>query len=344
VLGARVGTYERGTVSELLQAGRVFEHWGHEACVIPIEDYALFKRRMEGRRVHQWFGEVIGGDPTLAERVKAEIRENGAMASRDFEGENPKGMWNYKPAKRMLEALWSAGELAVNGRRNFERLYDLPERVIPREALEALTPDESTYLRELILRAVRSRGALTDSAIVEHWRFTNGLRRVRPHLAGLVEEGVLRRLEVEDGGAPFYTLADAPLDLPRPTAAVLLSPFDNLIWDRRFTERLFGFRHMIEVYKPAHERRYGYYVLPFLRGDRLVGRADVKADRQAGVLRALAFHPEPGVRDSSALRGALEGALGRLAALIGVGTIDTPWTSRPARSTKDRSRTRPRAR
>jgi uncharacterized protein YcaQ len=344
VLGARVGTYPRGTVSELLRAGRIFEHWAHEACLIPIEDYALFKRRMRGRRVHRWYGDVIGGDPALAARVLGEIRERGAMASRDFEGENPEGMWNSKPAKRMLEALWSAGELAVNGRRNFERLYDLPERVIPREALEAPMPDEETFLRELAVRAVRARGALTDSAIVEHWRFTNGLRRIRPQLDALVAEGRLRRLAAEDGGAPFYVLPDAPLDLPRPAAAVLLSPFDNLIWDRRFTERLFGFRHMIEVYKPAHERRYGYYVLPFLRGDRIAGRADLKADRAAGMLRMLAFHPEPGVRDSAALRTSLEGALGRLAALSGVATIATPWTSRPARSTKDRSRTPPRGR
>jgi len=317
-----VGAYPRGIVSRLLQEGRIFEHWAHEACVIPIEDYGLFKRRMQGRRVHRWYGDVIGGDPALAERVLAEIRERGALASRDFEGENPEGMWNSKPAKRMLEALWSAGELAVNGRRNFERLYDLPERVIPRRALEAPMPEEATFLRELVVRAVRARGALTDAAIVEHWRFTNGLRRIRPQLDALVAEGTLRRLAAEDGGAPFYVLPDAPLDLPKPTAAVLLSPFDNLIWDRRFTERLFGFRHMIEVYKPAHERRYGYYVLPFLRGDRLVGRADVKADRAAGVLRALAFHPEDGVRESAALRTALEGALARLARLAGLEQVE----------------------
>ena len=337
-LGARVGTYPAGTVSQLLSEGRVFEHWGHEACLIPIEDFPLFRRRMEGRRVHRWYGDVIGGDPELRKRVLGEIRERGPMASREFEGKPGKGMWNYKPAKRMLEALWSAGELHVAARRNFERLYDLPERVLSSEVLDAPMPDEATYLRTLAVRAVRARGVLTDSAIVEHWRFTGGTKRIRPHLDALVESGELVRYEVEDDGAPFYVVPDAAPD--RNTAAVLLSPFDNLIWDRTFTERLFGFRHMIEVYKPAHQRRYGYYVLPFLRGDKLVGRADLKADRASDVLRALAFHPEPGVRESAALRTAFDGALARLAALIGVATIEPPWTSRPAPSTMGKSRTR----
>ena len=193
VLGARAGVYPRATVSELTAAGRVFEYWAHEACVIPVEDYPLYKRRMDGRRMHHWYGDVIGGDPKLAERVLAEIRERGPLGSRSFEGKGGGGMWNYKPAKRMLEALWTAGRLAVAGRRNFERLYDLPERVLPREALEAPMPDEATYLRSLAVRAVRARGCLTDSAIVEHWRFTGGTRSgIRPHLDALVEEGELR--------------------------------------------------------------------------------------------------------------------------------------------------------
>jgi uncharacterized protein len=338
VLGARAGVYPAGTVSRLLQEGRIFEHWAHEACLIPVEDFPVFRRRMQGRRFHRWYGDVIGGDLALAERVLGAIRERGPLSSRDFEGKGGGGMWNYKPAKRMLEALWSAGELMVNGRRNFERLYDLPERVIPQAILDAPMPEETTYLRTLAVRAVRARGCLTDATIVEHWRFTGGTKRIRPHLDALVEAGELERHAVDDGGPDLYAAPGA--EPGRSTAAVLLSPFDNLVWHRAFTERIFGFRHTIEVYKPAHERRYGYYVLPFLRGERIAGRADLKADRRADTLRALSFHPEPGVRDSAALRAAFEGALARLAALIGVATIDAPWTSRPVRSTKGRSRTR----
>ncbi len=192
VLGARVGTYPRATVSDLTAAGRLFEFWGHEACVMPIADYPLLKRRMVGRRVHHWYGDVIGGDPKLAELVLAQIGERGPMVSREFEGKGGGGMWNYKPAKRMLEALWTSGRLAVAGRRNFERLYDLPERVLPAEVLDAPMPDEATYLRTLAVKAVRSRGCLSDSAIVEHWRFTGGTKRIRPHLDALVEAGRAR--------------------------------------------------------------------------------------------------------------------------------------------------------
>jgi uncharacterized protein YcaQ len=320
-LGARVGVYPEGTVSRLLGEGRIFEYWAHEACLCPVEDYPLYKRRMDGRRMHHWYGDVIGRDPALAEQVMAEVRGRGPVASREFEGKGGAGMWNYKPAKRMLEALWTAGRLTVAGRRGFERLYDLPERVLPREVLDAPMPDETTYLRRLAVRAVRARGCLTDAAIVEHWRFTGGVRRLRPHLDALVAGGELRRVDVADGGPPLYVPPDAPEE-PRSTAAVLLSPWDNVLWDRVFTERILGFRHMIEVYKPAPERRYGYYVLPFLRGERIVGRADLKADRAAGVLRMLAFHPEPGVRDSAALRTSLEGALARLARVAGLDRVE----------------------
>ena len=147
----------------------------------------------------------------------------------------------------------------------------------------------------------------------DHYRLDGGARGVRPTADALVEEGLLRRVSVEDGGLPVLVRADAELDGEVPGAGVLLSPFDNLLWDRAFVERVFGFRHVIEVYKRAPERVYGYYVLPLLLGDRLVGRADLKAERAEGVLHLRAFHVEPGVRQSKRLDTALEGALSRLA-------------------------------
>jgi len=146
-----------------------------------------------------------------------------------------------------------------------------------------------------VLRAIEGRGALTESGIVEHCRFVGGVRGVRPHVDALIASGRIRRVEVDDGGAPVFVPAGAEID-GAPSAAVLLCPFDNLMWDRPFLTRLFGFEHLIEVYKREHERVYGYYVLPLLLGDRIVGRADVKADRAAGVLQVKKFTREPGVR------------------------------------------------
>ncbi len=343
VLGSRVGAYPRGTVSRLLAEAQIFEYWAHEACLVPIEDFRLFKRRMRSRRMHHWYGPVIDSEPELAARVLAAIRERGPLGSRDFEGAGG-GLWQWKPAKRMLEALWTAGELVVSGRRGFERLYELPERVIPREQLEAPVPSEEEYLRALVERAVLSRGALSERAIADHYRFAGGIRRIRPALTALLAEGRLTTVPVADGGPSLVVPPDAELDPPAPTAAVLLSPFDNLLWDRELVQRIFGFRHRIEVYKPPHEREFGYYVLPFLRGERLVGRADLKSDRRAGLLRVVALHRERGVRESPAFRRSFEGALARLAAVVGVGTIETPWTSRPARSTRARSQISPPAR
>ena len=321
-LGSRIGNYPRDSVAQLLGAGRIFEYWAHEACLLPIEDYGLHKWRMQQyRHEHPWFGNVVKRYPGLREQIIERIREEGPLGSRHFEGEGRGGMWNWKPAKEMLEALYSSGELAIAGRTSFQRLYDLPERVIPRAQLDAPVPTEDEFRQAFALRAVSARGALTERGIAEHCRFRGGATGVRPHVDALEQEGLVRRVAVEDGGPPVVMPADAELDGFVPNGGVLLSPFDNLVWDRDFLERVFGFRHVIEVYKRGHERIYGYYVLPFLYRDRLVGRADLKTERTESTLIVRAFHLEPGVRSTKALEQAFGRALARLARTIGVRTL-----------------------
>jgi uncharacterized protein len=319
-LSSRVGAYRPATVSKLLSRGRVFEYWAHEACLLPVEEWPLFVTQMRagGRR---WYGDVDETHPHLAEEILAEIRERGALASRHFEGATEGGMWNWKPAKAMLDRLWNHGDLVIAGRQGFQRLYDLPERVIPKEVLDAPIPTEGERLRALVLKAIAARGALTASGIVEHWRLRGGAARIRPVVDALVAEGLLEQLAVEDGGADVYVPAGTDLDPPTPTAAVLVSPFDNLLWDRPFARRALGFDHLIEVYKKEHERRYGYYVLPFVWRDRVVGRADLKSERAEGTLVVKAFHREDGVRASAALDDAFDRALDRLRRAAGLESV-----------------------
>jgi uncharacterized protein YcaQ len=315
-LGARIGAYPEASVSRLLRTGRLFEFWAHEACLLPVEDYPMHRWRMARHaESHPWRGDVFAREPELTKQVLAEIAERGPLASRHFEGSGQGGMWNWKPAKIVLEALYSAGRLAIAGRDGFQRLYDLPERVLPPEMLNGgPPPSDDEFARWATLRGVEARGALTEAAVAEMWRLRGGVARVRPHADALVAEGKLLRLAVEDGKAAVLVPADAESGGPLPPA-ILLSPFDNLLWDRTFLERIFGFRHVIEIYKREHERVYGYYVLPLLRRDRLVGRADLKHDRAEGVLRVKAFHPEPGVR--AKLDDVLDAALARLARVLG---------------------------
>jgi uncharacterized protein YcaQ len=320
-LTSRIGAYPESAISRLLAAGRIFEYWAHEACLVPIEDYPLFKRRMEHLRETHWWGRKHDHDPKVKAAVLGALREHGPVPTRFFEGGGGGGMWNWKPEKRILEDLFAAGEVAVAGRNGFQRLYALPEQVIPREYLDTPAPSEEEFVRSYALRAVQGRGALTESGIAEHCRLPGGAKGMRPAVDALVEEGLVRRVGVKDGGPPVVVPVGAELD-GRAAGGVLLSPFDNLLWDRAFVERVFGFRHVIEVYKRAPERVYGYYVLPFLFGDRLVGRADLKADRAEGMLRVRAFHLEPKVRRSAALDTALERALARLAKAIGLERVE----------------------
>jgi uncharacterized protein YcaQ len=318
-LGARVGAYPEPTVSRLLRTGKIFEYWAHEACLLPVEDYPMHRWRMARlAESHPWRGNVFEREPELTQQVLAEIGERGPLGSRHFEGTGSGGMWNWKPAKVVLEALHSAGRLAIAGRDGFQRLYDLPERVLPPELVGGAVPSDDEYTRWATLRGVRARGALTEAAVAEMWRLKGGVARIRPHADALVAEGTLRRLAVEDGKADVLVPADVEAGGSVPPA-LLLSPFDNLVWDRAYLTRVFGFQHVIEIYKREPERVYGYYVLPLLRRDRLVGRADLKHDRAEGVLRVKAFHREPGARGD--LDATLDAALVRLARVLGAEAV-----------------------
>jgi hypothetical protein len=320
-LSTRIGGFDEGVVTRLLARGRIFEYWAHEACLLPIEDYPLFKRRMLALADHHWWGRERTPEGRAFEReVLGRLRSEGALPVRAFEGKGDGTWgWGWKPAKRALEHLFAAGEVAIAGRQGFQRVYDLPERVIPKEAIEAPTPSEEEFRRGYALRAVQGRGALTEAGIAEHCRLEGGAKAIRPHVDALVAEGALERVALDDGGPPVLIPSGAELD-GTPAAPVLLCPFDNLMWDRPFLRRVFGFDHLIEVYKREHERVYGYYVLPLLLGDRFVGRADLKADRARGVLQVRRFTAEPKVRRK--LDEPLGRAATRLAAALGLTAVE----------------------
>jgi uncharacterized protein YcaQ len=314
-LSARIGAYPEDSVAALLREGRIFEYWAHEASLLPIELWPHFRTVMAGGGHWGSHDRAFRDHADLIAPIVERIRVEGPLGSRDFEGNGGGGMWNWKPAKMVLEGLWDRGELVIAERRSFQRRYDLAERVIPKRVLEAPTPSEDETLQTFAVLAVAARGALTEAAIREHWRLKGGKARLHHHLVALVQEGRLREVEVDDGGPPFYVLPDVELDGP-PAPPTLVCPFDNLVWDRPLLARLFGFRHVIEVYKREHEREFGYYVLPLLAGHRFVGRADVKAERADGVLCIKRFTREPGVRGDVDTK--LDRAAARLARVLGL--------------------------
>ena len=318
-VSSRVGAYEDAIVLRLLGSGRVFEYWAHEASLLPIELWPLFRRAMDGDGHWGAHDRALREHADLVEPILERIQAEGPLGSRDFDGAGIGGMWNWKPAKMVLDALWDNGVLVISGRRNFQRSYDLAERVIPKRWLDAPVPHEPEMLQELALLAVNARGALPEPAIREHWRLRGGRARLQPALDRLVADGRLAEVEVDDGGPAFYVIPGTELD-GAPAPPVLVCPFDNLVWDRPLLDRLFGFKHVLEIYKREHERVYGYYVLPLLSGDKFLGRADLKADRAEGVLRIRRFTPEPRVRVN--VDDKLDRAATRLARTLGLERVE----------------------
>jgi len=312
-LASRVGKVPAGTLNGLRRSGSIAEVWAHEACLIPADELPWFRAAMLAATEHRWWGPVLQEHPKLAREVMNRAAE-GPITAADFGGAGTPGWWEWSAAKQVIESLFAIGQLAVRERKGFTRVYDLPERLYTPAQLEPITDQDAT-LRHRILRTVRARGIVTRRGIVDYYRLTGRARDVALAVDDLIAAGDLAGVQVGEHAAVVEpaTLVEPP---PRPTAAVLLCPFDNLIWDRDETDRLFGFRHALEIYVPQPKRRWGYYVLPLLHGGRLVGRADVKADRKAGELCLLAMHCACGPAG-----GALDRAAGRLAWTLGCTSV-----------------------
>ena len=334
-LHARLGAFDPVSLEDAAYGGRrrrLFEYWGHEASFIPVEDHRLWRWRMEDARAGT--GMYLQLARFGRERVDAvratltEIERRGALSAGDLApgARGRGGWWGWSETKCALEWLFWAGLVTTATRRgNFERVYDLPERCLPSAALEAPTPTRQDAQRALLLNASRAHGVATVHDLADYARVNIGEARER--LAEMIENGDARPVRVQGWeGAVMDAAARNPR---RVEGDALLCPFDPLIWTRPRTERLFGMRYRLEIYTPEARRTHGYYVLPYLCGDRLVARLDLKADRTASCLRVLAAHREPGWNDCRRVdapaadpAGGLSRALRRMADWTGCADIE----------------------
>lgn len=305
-LFARLGAYPMDLVDQAAwshsarRPRMLVEYWAHEASLLPVADWPLLRWRMrhyESLRGRYW--KVAHAEPGLIDDVLAAVKELGAAGAGALDralGEPGRrargGWWNRSATKVACEYLFAVGELTTGARRGFERLYDLPERVLPPEVINApeLTAEDSA--RELIRRSSVALGVATEADLRDYYRLKP--EPGRPAIAELVEEGALEEVEVKGWGKRAYLNVGARAPR-RVTGRALLCPFDPLIWERARTERIFGFHYRIEIYVPEPKRVHGYYVFPFLLDGELVARVDLKSDRAAGVLRAQGAFAEPGV-------------------------------------------------
>jgi uncharacterized protein YcaQ len=321
VLHSRLDGFDPTCGEELLRPGEpIFEYWGHEASWMPIDLYPAMSFRREEYCHHPWWGDLIGEHPEVAENLRRRIRDDGPLRSLDMEGGGGRGCWDLKVAKKVASAMWSSGELAIRERRNFQRTYDLAERVIP-DRWRRQSVSKPDALEILVVRSLAGHGWATTGTIARTFRLATN--DVTAALHRLVERGEIEVCELIFNGRrasrgwirPDDLDLAARLDTTRPPKdrGVLLSPFDPILWDRSRVQRLFGFHQTLEIFKPAEKRVYGYYCLPVLAGERMVARYDLRADRARGELEVLSRRFEgddpsrPAIpADGQAARSALE--------------------------------------
>jgi hypothetical protein len=302
-LFSRLGPYSRDLLDRLTAhtAGPIrrelFEYWAHEASLVPVELQPLLRWRMARAHEDAWGGmrRIAVDNPRLLEEVSKLVADSGPIRANETGVARPARkqgeMWNWHDGKIALEYLFWSGQITAARRVNFERYYDLPERVLPASVLAVPTPSVADAQRQLVRIAARAYGVATEADLGDYFRLPRTESKAR--VAELVSAGELALVAVDGWNQAAYLWPGARRPR-RVSARALLSPFDSLIWFRERTERLFEFRYRIEIYTPAAKRQYGYYVLPFLLGDSLVARVDLKSDRQAGVLRVQGAYLEDG--------------------------------------------------
>ncbi|WP_460042614.1 winged helix-turn-helix domain-containing protein [Pseudomonas sp. S2_H01] len=323
-LYSRLGNYPQKLLDQVAwsqgRQRKLFEYWGHEASLLPVELYPLMRWRMQrasqGEGIYQQLA-TFGREerPTIA-RVLQAVRDQGALGAGSLSTRQERAgpWWDWSAEKHALEWLFAAGEVTVSGRRGFERLYDLPERVLPSSIINHPDISEADAQRGLLLRAITALGVGTEKDIRDYFR--QDPAPAKAGLAELLEEGAIEKVQVQGWKQPAYALP--ALKVPRKiTASALLSPFDSLIWERARTERLFDFHYRLEIYTPAHKRVYGYYVLPFLHNERIAARIDLRAERAAGRLAVHAVHEEEPGLDEEGMH-ALAANLRQLADWLGL--------------------------
>ena len=298
---SRLGRYDTADLHTLAYAGRkrsLFEYWGHEASYLPVTMQPLFRWRMaraaRGEEMYSGLAKFGTERPELLEKVRREIEQEGPISaaelSHEHKGEG--GWWGWSDGKKAIEWLFWAGVVTTATRRGaFERVYDLTERVLPRDVLAMPTPSDEDAIRELVRYSARALGVASEPCLRDYYRLP--VADSKSAVASLVESGELIPVSVEGWSNQAYLHPEARI--PRKVQArALLAPFDPVVWRRERAESLFGIRIRLEIYTPAEKRLHGYYVLPFLLGDRIVGRLDLKADRQRSILLVQAAHTEPG--------------------------------------------------
>lgn len=323
-LFSRLGPYEQGLLEQAAWSqGRrrsLFEYWGHEASLLPLSLYPLLRWRMrrarDGEGIYKQLAHFAREQQPLIAQVLQTVRERGALGAGSLnQGEaRSSAWWGWSAEKHALEWLFAAGEVTVAGRRGFERLYDLPERVLPAVLLEQPELDAAQAQRQLLLRAAQALGVATEKDLRDYYRLDARDSQLR--LVELLENGQLQTVRVQGWPQQAYCLGEPKIPRKVWTSA-LLSPFDSLIWERARTERLFDFRYRLEIYTPPHKRVYGYYVLPFLHRERLAARLDLRAERAQRRLAVHAVHEEVPGLDEEGL-AALAQQLQSLASWLGL--------------------------